>query len=488
MLMTLTALYLFALAIFLVAFVIYEHVQGKCHLLSVRNVAILGFILFQVTSGATALYYDAWGRLFLSNPAATGALYALWATTFLAIALFVYNRGYIANRLARALPDLSAVPGGGTLLMTSIVFSVLAVFFKFVLIYVPVLGILASTVANGLAAVACVLIGWVWARQFLNPVMIMIVGVIFMANFLTVMSGTFGRRGLVAVGAALLWGLYYSHWRHLRTMAMMQRMALVAAGPIVLIALFTAVRGYLDDDRDVGTRVASMREAGFDRVQSGMMDMMAGQHCAAHSMWLMESFPDDFQYRHMASLWHFIIYPVPRAMWEDKPESLGIEMPKLARVEGVDRNLVNLGVGVLGSAAADGGWYALIFYAIFAGIFLRFFDEASRVNGYGPFVVAPMGAALGQVLGLARGETSAFAALTVLSVAGTLFFMIAIHYVVARAGWTIKLAEENDEFDDLEDVDEYGDPYDDGPWQDEFGNVHEGGYVEAWADDVPERV
>jgi len=77
-----------------------------------------------------------------------------------------------------------------------------------VVVQVPVLSILTSQVGTGLAAVACGLVGWVWGRRLLNPAYIIYGMIIVFMNLATVMYGSYGRRGIVAVGACLLWGMY----------------------------------------------------------------------------------------------------------------------------------------------------------------------------------------------------------------------------------------------------------------------------------------
>src|SRR5688572_32545423 len=50
-----------------------------------------------------------------------------------------------------------------------------------------------------------------------------------------VMMGSFGRRGIVAIAAGLIFGMYYSQWRSWRPAAVFTRMAMLAAPAVVFI-------------------------------------------------------------------------------------------------------------------------------------------------------------------------------------------------------------------------------------------------------------
>ena len=76
-------------------------------------------------------------------------------------------------------------------------------------------------------------------------------------------------------------------------------------------------------------------------------------------------------------------------------------------VQGVPEGY-NIGPGILGHCANDNPWIALPLYAVLLALFLRLLDELLIVHPNNPFVVLPVGAAIGQLLGLARGETATF--------------------------------------------------------------------------------
>jgi hypothetical protein len=291
----------------------------------------------------------------------------------------------------------------------------------------------------------------VWGRQLFNPILVAYSGMIVAANFAVVMIGIFGRRGLVAVAGALLWGMYYSHWRHFSISSVIGRLAVVGIVPLIVLALFSSARESAEHDRTLTEHLMEMRARGD--VGQGMLLLLHGQYTGSISMWIIESYPERFEHRHLMTIWHFLVFPVPRDWWPDKPITLGEQVPKLAAWSGIGTSLT-IGPGIVGHAAAEGGWYALLVYAAVGGIFLRLFDEVVRLNLNSPFVVLGVGCALGQIMGLARGTTSSFAAICVLTVSGAWLTMVLVGKFMDMAGWGQQPG-----------ADDYGEEY----WDSEYG-------------------
>jgi hypothetical protein len=118
-------------------------------------------------------------------------------------------------------------------------------------------------------------------------------------------------------------------------------------------------------------------------------------------------------------------------IWKDKPDALSNSVATDARLRQINRDKVKLSPGIIGSASAEGGWYAYILYGIAFGLFLRFFDEIVTLAPWSPFAVLPVASSLGEVLGLARGETAVFANTYVLTVVGCWITMLVVGKFVA---------------------------------------------------------
>ena len=90
--------------------------------------------------------------------------------------------------------------------------------------------------------------------------------------------------------------------------------------------------------------------------------------------------------------------------------------------------------GVLGYAAAEGGFYAVVVYALFFGQFTRFFDELIRLNPTNPFVILPIGCVIGHLLGLARGDIAIFTNLSLVGMLSCFLIIYCTSLAFGRSG------------------------------------------------------
>ncbi len=433
---TFLAIYLMVLSLVLVRIMFRDHRSGLCDLLSCRNLALLGLILFQLTSVAYSLASADYSHYPVNDPAKSGLIFCAMITTFVILSLWAYRRGWFVTRLAQRLPTTHASPGDIALLLNAFLITVVAIVMRFG-VAIPYISIIAGTVAIGLNAVSSGLVGWVWGRQLRNPVYLVYGLLIIAANLAVVMSFSFGRRGIVAVGGIIVWGMYYSYWRHLRTTGILSRMAIVGLPPVIFLALFTSVRSAgrsasgIDTSQLTASRqIQNILQGGS--IVRGLTFLASGQYSGAITLFLIENCPENFEYRHMESVYYFFVLPMPRAWWPGKPNPLSQQIARMARISRVSWTRLKLGPGVIGHAAAEGGWYALVLYAIIGGLFFRFFDEIIRINLDSPFVVVSVGAALGHYIGLPRGSVPNFAFLAVVTVAGALLIMVMLGRLVDR--------------------------------------------------------
>lgn len=442
--MFLIALYLYTVSAALLIMILWQHAKGTRDLLCTRNLALVGFITFQLSSVGIKYFEGHFTRYSINDPVGTGITFALFSTVFLVIALVVYQRGWLSKWLAAHIPSTKIVPGSGSLLMMSIILTLMGAALN-VGVRLPLIGILASILGVGFAAIACGLVGWVWGKRLLNPALITIGTIIVVANLGNVLMGAFGRRGLVAVTAAMVWGMYYAHWRYLPARAMMLRLAIISIVPIILLALFTSVRDPGEHSRTTSQHLQAMSKGS---VVEGIKLLLDGQNTGGATCWVIENYPEKYNYRPLLTIEYFLVYPVPRSWWNSKPIPLSNYVARQARVKGVDKDAITLPAGIIGNSASEGGWIALIIYAILAGFLLRFLDETITINAFTPFIVLPFGSALGQVLGLARGETSVFAWLLVTTVIGTSICLYIVGKFVEASGWVphfLAVHNENDE-------------------------------------------
>jgi hypothetical protein len=333
------------------------------------------------------------------------------------------------------------------LLLNAFLITVVAIVMRFGMA-IPYISIIAGTVAIGLNAVSSGLVGWVWGRQLRNPVYLVYGLLIIAANLAVVMSFSFGRRGIVAVGGIIIWGMYYSYWRHLRTSGILSRMAVVGLPPVIFLILFTSVRSAGRSSEGIDTSQLTAARHIRNIVEGGSMVrgltfLASGQYSGAISLFLIENCPENFEYRHMESVYYFFVLPVPRAWWPSKPNPLSQQIARMARLSRVNWKRLKLGPGIIGHAAAEGGWYAVVLYAIVGGLFFRFFDEIVRLNIESPLVVLSIGSSMGHFIGLPRGSVPNFAFLAVLTAIGSLLVMVMLGKLAERMS-PAQLVEDDD--------------------------------------------
>ena len=476
---TAIALYLILLSGVLGVVMIRDHIRGRVELLSVRNFALLGFIVFQLTSAAIPLLQPYVSRFPLTDVGGVALSYAARCTIFLAFLFMFYRWGPLVSKAARSIPTTTAIPSEAFMLIVAVILMMMALTLR-ALVKVPLVGVLADYVGVAFASIACGIAGWTWSKRFLNPAAAAYAIMIFMGSSASVIFGSFGRRSLVAVGCGMLWGMYYARWRYSDPKRMIAQMMIAAAVPALALSLYTSARSSREHDRGVAEHVKAIITEG--NVVDGFALLLDGQGTGATSMWLVENYPDIYPYRWFHTPKYFLVFPVPRAIWEGKPDALSQRLAEDANIQGVDRSRLKIGPGIIGHAAAEGGWIATVVYGALLGLFLRFFDEIVRKSPTSPFAVLPVGAALGQIIGLSRGETAPFAFNYVFGVLGSYVTLI----VVSRAVVKIGLARPSDAStgvhgDGYGGYDEYGEYVDDGQ-PGAYDGYDDQGYGDAYDD------
>ncbi|MCC7145459.1 MAG: hypothetical protein IT443_03365 [Phycisphaeraceae bacterium] len=415
----LLAIYLWALGIYLLVKMVRQHRAQTHDLMSLRNIFLLGFIVFQLSSSAVSLFVEVYFKLTIRSPVWTGLQFSAMCTIFVIVFLWAYDRGWGVGKFANMIPVTRAEPGMFFMMALAIVFTAVGIALRFG-VSVPLVALVTQEMGVGAAAVACGIAGWLWGRRLLNPFVLTFVVVVAGVNVMNSITGAFGRRGLVAVLVGVVWGMYYGYWRYLPLGQVVRRMVVLSVIPLMLVALFSSARTPLKIKRTAGEHIQAITSTG--QLGQGIILLLRGQETGAAALWTIENAGRSFETRPLFTIWYFLVYPVPRGWWYQKPMPLAIWLPYYANVSGVPKGIYTMPPGIIGNAAAEafsyyeGGWIVLVIYAVAFALFLRFFDQLIQNSVTSPFVVLPLGASLGQILGLARGEPSQFAFLYLVSV------------------------------------------------------------------------
>jgi hypothetical protein len=406
------------LAGILLVMMIAQGFSGKVNLLSVRNLYLVGFIVYQVIAPVSALNSGTMFGFKVIDPVKAAKWILMYSYIFAAIYLLSYHR----LRIARWFSSKIKVPhdgnNDGILTILSVALIIAATVAQMVAYGVPALRAASINISVALAAASCSLAGWVWGKRRLNPAVLCLAALVIGVSMLIALTGFYSRRPIISILAGFAWGAYFRHARDLSPGKLLFKTAplFVAAG--IVVAAFTAVRGGMAGQ-------VTFRHMSQADINYGTKDLLSGQACGAVAIWIFEKYPREIDYRHLFSFKFLGYWYVPRVLWEDKPEPLSKIIAHQAKLRHVNRDVITLPPGVVGYAGAEWGFYALVLYALFYGQFTRFFDDLIRQNIDNPYIIVPVGCTIGNFLGLARGDIGIFTNLAILGFVST-FLLIRV--------------------------------------------------------------
>ena len=155
--------YFYTLALITLAWVVRQYLRCTYDLLTMRNVALLGFIVFQLVSAARVVRHPVSGDFRLYRPTETAIVYAAWSTVFLFVFMLSYRWRWPAWRLASLAKPVRVVPDERTLWTFVVVCLVFGA--AFMRLPVPLLGLVTTKVGLALVAMSAGLVGWIWSGR-----------------------------------------------------------------------------------------------------------------------------------------------------------------------------------------------------------------------------------------------------------------------------------------------------------------------------------
>ena len=426
------AVYLGGLSALVVAWILWRYLRRFDELISLRNIFLIGFVFFQLYSVATVAGSHDSGQFVLAHPLADERRFALLSTVFLTVFLLAYSQSVFPRRirhrpvsaLRHAVPHrpapamaLALTLGGGLLRVYAVVAPHGA------------LGHAASAVAVAVAAVACGLAAWIPPEAKALSRRAIFCLLIVVANIPVAVVGQFSRRPLTALFGAVLWSLYYSRLRRRGSRRTIVRLIALAAIPIFAVGAFTSLRSAGKSTTSISGFLNGLTDTGGSG--AGIKSLATNLPTGAVTLWVEENYPKYFKARRFQSAEYFFGVVVPRGLWRGKPKPISQVVPTEADLQGVNLAKIKVPAGVIGNAAAEGGMLADILYAALIALLLKYFDVTTLLYRRDPLVVVAIGSSLGQVLGMARGETSVFATVFVGSVLITRLALAGLAAVIA---------------------------------------------------------
>ncbi len=414
---TIGAILLLMLSAGILFVIVRDSRNSICHILSTRNIFLLGFLLFQTVSATFSLLTGLnEANLFLNFPGKTGIAFFLLCVCFISIFLFAYKH---CARLMRStfIPRPRRIVSSSA--MIGIAFFALAIglLFRFVLSQIPVIGQIPIQLSVGCFSLACGLMIWEWGKQSWNPMLGVLLLIMITISVLSLLVNAFGRREMLGLFMCMAWMLYYLKWRSLSLGNLLGRMAIWGTLILTVIMIFSSARSGGQKDRSIAEYIQAFGQISLNDIEQQIMGSLNGQFAGGISMWIYETRPDDFSYDTLHTLLYIATMPIPRELYPEKPNSLGKLLVKQAMITRVGSEH-NLGPGLIGHTINDFPWIAIPLYAIGLAFIFRYIDNRVAYNCQDPLQVAILGSGISQILALGRGELGQFLIFMICYMAG----------------------------------------------------------------------
>lgn len=426
------------MALVVMGVVFKQAASGKRPLLSIRNVFLAGVVLFQLSSGAISFYYQHFGDTPIGDPVGSGLKFLGILATFLVIFFVAYDTGWFTFGIQNRIKLRAPIPGVGAMIVLALASLVVSGILELTLKNFGLIGILAELIGIAFAAMGAGAAAWLWATRPRNLAMFLfMLAVVAVACGLSVFE-SFGRRGLVSVMVAAIWGVYHGGFKYISFKRAALPMAVIGAGGFILVAAFTSTRGEAGKGVGIVENVTRLANA---NIGGGMVDLLSGQDAAGCSLWVIENRPEPFPYSPLASIYYVLVNPVPRIIWDDKPLGLGTQMVTQAMITGKGSEY-SVGPGLVGHLVNDNPWLSVWLYPILLAAWFRILDDLLRRFPNHPYMVLPLGIELGEILGIARGEMGFFIFRSVVGMASAYFGTLILARFLRAVGFSFRSAAE----------------------------------------------
>lgn len=399
---------LLLLIVAVVAVMVRDAASGDVPGLSNRNLFLIGFIYFQPMSGIVTLVSGQNERgLYLNDEGRSGLGFAAMSWVF-----FVLFRAF--DRLGRRTLDVVAKPrkrwvlGPLGITMASILVVSLGLFMRFVLGYVPILGVITVQLSVGALTAGCCLMMYEWSKNFWNLAILAGLLVVVVTAIAALLVNAFGRREILGVFMSMAWMLYFLKWRQLRPAQLILRGGFWVVLTLAAMVLFSAARSGKEKERGVGDYIDAVRRVDSQDLWEQVVGGVGGQFAGGTSMWVYETRPDTYRYEPLHSLVYFVTFPIPRQFWPEKPNSLGRSITVQSGIGGVSVSEHSFGPGLVGHLANDYPPISVPLYAFLLAFLFRYLDKRLQANLDNPYELAVLGVGISQTFAIPRGELGLF--------------------------------------------------------------------------------
>jgi len=387
----------------LVGVVVLDYYRGRHPLLSNRNFLLLGLGFFQCLSAILTLSLGM-RNYGVEISDATYLRFGGGMVLFTIVFFMAYRCRRPASWLANRIPTRSPSPTILPIILILGIAVIAGLESRFTILPLPgLVRNLTLPVGRGLCCFSIVMLLWVWNEHRLNAVAWLICPPLILVMLLSLLQGEFGRRAVLSGVLAVAWGMYFFRWQFKTAILNTPKYAVYALALLLFIGGVTAIRAREAETYSLSYRIRAVAEA-ISLEQAREVFLTDTFSCSVYAI---ERYTTDLAPQPFHSTWYMMTYLVPREMWEAKPVPLGEILPAVVTVTELKR--YNWGPGLMGHAWHEGGFLLVVYFAIGFGVICAAIDQRLMQQTSNPYFVAIAGAALGQVLAMARGDIGFFA-------------------------------------------------------------------------------
>jgi hypothetical protein len=214
------------------------------------------------------------------------------------------------------------------------------------------------------------------------------------------------RRFPMSVIMVVAFVAYFLRARYWPTPKLFTVVGIGMVATAVFVIVYSSFRhSIFQTEADIVLRTQTLTNALSD-VDSGMLgkavESVFIQDAPLISCYLIENYPSRFPLLPFNGPATFIVMPIPRTIWPDKPIGFGGVVQAQLGVA------ANLAPGIIGTGWAEMWLFGVAYYAFFFGAFCAVMDRLLRNRAANPYFVVAVGASLGNIVGLPRGEVFMF--------------------------------------------------------------------------------
>jgi hypothetical protein len=390
-------------------FVIVPYLRRKADLISPWTMLLLGVSIF-VGIGCLEAFSMPMrfpGLQWFESTRTEVNRYIFWTTTFLAALFVTYYYDPVSRKLANGTLSKWPPPSTPVLLLTlSGCLALIALYWATASLHLAFIGPALLNISHKAMLFACVFSMILWYRNKVNPVWLITFIAVFIAMCMFSMLMAHGRRMLLSVFMVPVLVVYYYDVRNWKPTKGMAAVGVAVVSIFVLNLMYSSIRHYdwqTKEQRSAAGIVKQIQGIGekdwFERFANNSLFHFSQQ--VVHYALVTDHFvttgrlePQPFN-----TFKFFVAYPIPRRLWPEKPQILGIILPR-----DILGRSTNWGTGIAGHAAFEGGWIVAALFGYIGGAAMRLFGDAIRRQPTNPFLIAMFATASTHILAWPRGD------------------------------------------------------------------------------------